>query len=459
MQASGGIAPYQYSLDGVQYTTVNRFTNLTAKDYTIYARDASGKVVTASVTVGNIAGPVLSSVDITSADCNSNTGTATIIAQSGTSPYQYVLNAVQFQSSPTFSSLSAGSYKLTVNDVNGCFDSRTVNIPVNNNLVIDMGQDITICEGSTAMLTGKSNGSGFSWLPTTGLNNTSILSPIANPSTTTIYVVTASLGTCTTKDTITINVRPAPAPNAGPDISICAGQTTSLKGSGGVSYSWSPSVYLSDVSSSTPLFSGASKGNYVYSLNVIDADNCHSLKPATVKISVISPSIYAGRDTVLLASSAIQLSAKDTGNYGFIQYTWSPPANLNNPALPNPTAIIDRDVVYTVTAQTQSGCVATDDINIKVYKEINIYVPTAFTPNNDGKNDILKAIPVGIKDFKYLKIYNRWGQLIFQTNDASKGWDGKLNGLLQTGVVIWIAEGIDYLGHPLRKKGTTVIIL
>jgi gliding motility-associated-like protein len=458
IQASGGVAPYQYSLDGVQYTTNKRFTSLTAKDYTMYAKDASGKIVSTTVTVGNIAGPVLSSVEIINTDCNSSTGTATIIAQGGTAPFQYVLNAINFQSSPTFSSLSAGSYKLTVNDANGCFDSRTVDIPVNNNLTIDMGQDLTICEGSNVTLTGNSNGTGFSWSPTTGLNNSSILIPVASPSTTTTYVVTASLGTCTKKDTITIKVRPAPIPNAGTDISICPEQTILLKGSGGVSYSWSPSFYLSDANSSTPLFSGAPKGNYVYSLNVTDADNCRSLKPATVKISVSSPLIDAGRDTIIQANNPIQLNAKDPGNYGFIEYDWTPLNGLNNPSVSNPVLITDRDVVYTVTAKTQDGCTATDNISIKVYNGINIYVPTAFSPNNDGKNDILKAIPVGIKEFRYLKIYNRWGQLVFQTNDASKGWNGKLNGLLQTGVVVWFVEGIDYLGHLVRKEGTTVII-
>jgi len=234
VQASGGVSPYQYSLDGVQYVSNNRFTNLTPKDYTVYVKDASGNTASGTVTVSNIAGPILSAVDITSTDCNSNTGTATIIPQGGSAPFQYVLNAVTFQSNPTFSSLAPGSYKLTVNDANGCFDSRTIEIPVNNNLTIDMGQDLTVCETAKVTFAGRSNGTSFSWSPSTALNSSSILSPVASPSTTTTYIVTASLGACTSKDTIIVNLRPAPVPNAGTDITICPGQTTVLKGSGGI---------------------------------------------------------------------------------------------------------------------------------------------------------------------------------------------------------------------------------
>jgi len=191
---------------------------------------------------------------------------------------------------------------------------------------------------------------------------------------------------------------------------------------------------------------------------VTDANGCHSVKPATIKLSVLTPLIDAGRDTVVLVNLPVQLNAKDPGNYGFVQYSWTPVTGLNNPSIANPVVIADRDIIYTVTAQTQNGCIGTDSISIKVYNRIDIYVPTAFTPNNDRKNDILKAIPVGIKDFKYLEIYNRWGQLVFRTRDASRGWDGKLNGLLQTGVVVWVAEGVDYNGQLVRRKGTTAIV-
>lgn len=458
VQPSGGIAPYQYSLDNVQYTTDNKFTLLTAKDYTVYVKDASGTIATKAVAVTDAPGPVLSSVEVTGTDCDKNTGTARIISQGGTAPFQYVLNAVTFQADPSFSSLAADSYKFSVYDANGCFDSRTATIPVNNNLFVNAGNDVTICEGTSVTLTASSNGSIFSWSPASAINNTSTLSPVVSTKTTTTYIVTATLGVCANKDTVTVFVNPAPLPHAGSDTSICPEQNLLLSGSGGTTFSWSPSTYLSDASSANPVMSGALKGNYVYSLDVKDNNGCSSLRPALVKVSVVSPVVDAGTDTVVLTNHPVQLNAIDPGHNGFVQYNWSPGTGLNNANIANPIAIIDKDMTYKVVAQTQNGCTATDEINLKVYKGVEIYVPSAFTPNHDGHNDILKAIPAGIKEFKFFNIYDRWGRLVFQTKDASMGWDGRLNGALQNGTFIWMAEGIDYNGNIVRRKGTTTMI-
>ena len=88
-----------------------------------------------------------------------------------------------------------------------------------------------------------------------------------------------------------------------------------------------------------------------------------------------------------------------------------------------------------------------------------IYVPTGFTPNNDGLNDILKAIPHGIKEFKYFSLFNRWGEQVFTTTDPDKGWDGTFRGVKQDpGVFVWMAAVIDFDDKLIRLKGTTVLI-
>jgi gliding motility-associated-like protein len=106
------------------------------------------------------------------------------------------------------------------------------------------------------------------------------------------------------------------------------------------------------------------------------------------------------------------------------------------------------------------GCYGTADILVKVYStKPDIFVPTAFTPNNDGRNDIIKAIPVGVKEFDYFTIYNRFGQVIFTTKDASKGWNGYFNGIDQpVGTYVFVTRGIDYTGTVIFKKGTIVLI-
>jgi gliding motility-associated-like protein len=116
-------------------------------------------------------------------------------------------------------------------------------------------------------------------------------------------------------------------------------------------------------------------------------------------------------------------------------------------------------ITYIVTARNADGCIAKDDINVKVFLKPEIYVPTAFTPNGDGLNDFAVVIPVGIKELKYFSIYSRWGELVFRTSDASKGWNGIYKGQQQDGnVFVWEVEAIDYKGNIIRRKGTIVLI-
>ena len=87
------------------------------------------------------------------------------------------------------------------------------------------------------------------------------------------------------------------------------------------------------------------------------------------------------------------------------------------------------------------------------------FIPTAFTPNNDRKNDRLIPIPVGIASMEYFKVYNRYGQLVFNTSNIGQGWDGRVSGKEQnTGTYAWYVQGTDYLGRKIFKKGTSTLI-
>lgn len=458
VQASGGTAPYQFSLNNNVFTSNHEFVNLIAGDYTIYVKDASGTTSTSTVTLLNSPSPEITSVTATPADCNNSTGALTLNFQYGTPPFRYSINAGNFQSHPTFSLLSSDSYKVTVQDANGCFDSRTAFVPINNNLTVNAGKDTTVCEGQELRLNGATNGQRYSWTPASSLSNSLVLTPLAKPTVTTSYILSTTMGTCTASDTVVVNVKPAPIAHAGKDTVICEGQQVTLHGAGGTAYMWSPSVGLSNTSLPNPVFSPAAKGSYVFSLHVKDNEGCKSVLPAHVKVSVVSPVVDAGNDTAILANEPFQLQAKDPGNQGFTRYSWSPATGISNPNIANPVLTTDKETMYTLTAEAPNGCLATDTIVVKVYTGIYIYVPNAFTPNNDGRNDLLKAFPVGIRQFKRFSIYNRWGQLVFQSNDAGKGWNGKLNGVLQSGVFVWIAEGLDFNGNLIRRKGTTAIV-
>lgn len=107
---------------------------------------------------------------------------------------------------------------------------------------------------------------------------------------------------------------------------------------------------------------------------------------------------------------------------------------------------------------TVEGCFAMDTIHIKVFKtKPDIFVPNAFAPN--GRNTLLRPVPVGISKLEYFRVYNRWGQLVFHTTQPGKGWDGTISGKLQDGgVYVWMVQGKDYTGKIVAKKGTAVLI-
>jgi gliding motility-associated-like protein len=150
-----------------------------------------------------------------------------------------------------------------------------------------------------------------------------------------------------------------------------------------------------------------------------------------------------------------QLKARTIG----VDVEWSPPTFLSSTSswVPNFTGNVDKE--YTITIETAGGCVTVDTQLVKVFKEVKFYVPTGFTPNLDGLNDYLKPIPVGIKEFKYFRVYNRWGQLVFDGKDGEDGWDGMLKGKPQsTQTVVWMAEGIGIDNRVYKQKGTCVLI-
>jgi gliding motility-associated-like protein len=127
---------------------------------------------------------------------------------------------------------------------------------------------------------------------------------------------------------------------------------------------------------------------------------------------------------------------------------------------PNPVAHLSEDISYIVKVTTDEGCFAYDTVNVRVFKTApDIFVPTAFTPNGDGTNDVFKAIPVGITSLDYFRVFNRWGQLVYNSPQIGSGWDGKVNGKLQaTDSYVWMVQGTDFTGKVISKKGTVTLI-
>jgi gliding motility-associated-like protein len=200
-------------------------------------------------------------------------------------------------------------------------------------------------------------------------------------------------------------------------------------------------------------------GIYNVLVTAVAANGCISAAAQSpVKINQLT--VNAGNDTVVVFNVPFILKGSVTSLLNSqLVYAWSPVTGLNNYNILQPSSTLPDNIIYTLTVTSPEGCVAKDDVSITVFKGSAIYVPSGFTPNNDGLNDKLKPRYIGIKQLNYFSVYNRWGQLIFSTADMNKGWDGTIKGKQQSsGSFAWIVSAVDYDGKILQLKGLSTII-
>ncbi len=348
-------------------------------------------------------------------------------------------------------------YVVTVNN-SGCVNTDSIKVNVLDFITVDAGRDSAICLTDTVRLQTVSQALSYIWTSNTGEVVQPVKFPVVRPIVPTRYYVTANLGKCQDRDSINIRPVPYPSANAGNPVSICFGDNTVLNGSVvGSSFTWTPTASLINSNTLTPIARPTQTTSYILSAN--DTLGCPKPVKDTVVVTVI-PKVkaFAGRDTSVVANQPLQLNASGATNY-----VWTPTTGLSDPFIANPIATLGPNidsVRYIVTVSTPEGCDAVDDIVVKVFKTgPEIFVPTGFTPNGDGKNDILKPILVGMRQLEYFRIFNRWGQMIYQTSTIGAGWDGTIAGKQQqSGTYVFMAQAIDYLGNPVFKKGTVVLI-
>jgi gliding motility-associated-like protein len=185
--------------------------------------------------------------------------------------------------------------------------------------------------------------------------------------------------------------------------------------------------------------------------------------PQTCKDTIIRPFIIyynrsaALRDTVAAMDEPVQLITAKAAN--MLWYQWTPAIGLNSTIVQNPVATYDRDQVYELNTLTKQGCESYSKVLVRRFKGPELYVANAFSPNRDGNNDVLHVFPVGIQAFNYFRIYNRRGQLVFETTDYHAGWDGTVKGAgADSENYVWMAMAIDYKGNVMFKKGNVLLL-
>ncbi len=347
-------------------------------------------------------------------------------------------------------------YYVSIND-NGCVNSDSVTVNVLPYISVDAGLDSSICKTDTFHLNPVSQALNYQWTASTGEVVNGIKYPLVQPQVTTRYFVLANLGKCQASDSVLIKVSPYPNASAGSDQTICYGTRIQLNGTvTGSQFSWSPTSSLINENTLNPVAGPTITTQYI--LTATDTLGCPKPFKDTVIVTVI-PMIVAnaGKDTTVLAGQPLQLLAT-----GGVNYLWTPATGLNDPSIANPIALLDNtidSITYTVRV-SEGACYRDDQVTVHVFNSLpDILVPSGFTPNGDGRNDISRPKLFGITKLSYFSIYNRWGQLIFTTSEENKGWDGTFNGVAQPpGTYVYQALGTDYTGKSVFRKGTIVLI-
>lgn len=349
------------------------------------------------------------------------------------------------------------TYRVTLTDAFGCSGSDTVRVRVVSQVTQFGDYDTTICQTDAISLRLNSDALYFAWTPNDGsLNNTGIRNPVARPLSTTAYHVRGSISAkCFADNIIRVKTVPYPVPNAGPDIPICFGASTQLHASGGSSYFWTPAIFLNNTHIANPLVTKPT-ASVKYIVTVTDTLGCPKPVRDTVIVRVIRINANAGpSDTSVVLGQPLQLNATG-GDF----YEWSPATWLNNPTIANPVSLPQNNITYYLRVSDVNGCFGLDTIIVRVFfVKPDMYVPSAFTPNGDGKNDLFAPILLGMRSLDNFSVYNRWGQQVYSGSGKNVGWDGTLAGRPQDpATYVWYAEGTDYLNNVIKKKGYVVLI-
>ncbi len=203
-----------------------------------------------------------------------------------------------------------------------------------------------------------------------------------------------------------------------------------------------------------PTFSTA--GNYFISLSVSTLQCPTPMHTFTKAVSIEKPKTALRYPVEIgVINLPLDLHARNFGE----SILWNPATYLDNASSFNPVfkSVIEQE--YKISITTKTGCVTIDTQQVKLVNDIAIYVPTAFTPNGDGVNDVLRPVSYGIKQIRYFRVYNRWGELYYETQTTKNGWDGSFKNAKQNAqTVIWMLEAMGADGKIYLKKGTSILL-
>lgn len=458
------VTPYTVTWNTVPVQTGVTATNLPAGTYQATIRDANGCDTVYTVNIALINNLTMT-VHVDTSVCAGSSFFANTISNAAS----YSWNPVNDLSNPLIANPlitpTANRFYTVTGTTGVCSISKSFTVTFKEKTVAKFGYTINQCSGDPVQFSDSSVLNGGSVDQWKWFYNGNIFSSIKNPArlftqgTHTVRLVVNGAGGCesdTTDHTFSFNEKPGISMNFNnackmTPVDFTASETTAL----GISnWAWSFGDGAT-ASGSITQHIYSSGNNYPVKLLGKANNGCNS-DTLTQTIIIYATNAFAGNDITTASGQPVQLQAT-----GGISYEWTPASGLSNPFIANPVATLTGSQVYTyvVRAYTPLGCDSYDTIKIQVYEAPEIYLPGAFTPGGITANNIYKALPVGIKEFKYMKIFNRYGQEVFNTGDALVGWDGTLKGKAQSsGVYVVIARGVDYRGLVIDRQASFVLI-
>lgn len=194
----------------------------------------------------------------------------------------------------------------------------------------------------------------------------------------------------------------------------------------------------------------------VYNVQLISRNIKGCTDTATRELEIEKFRPFAGNDTIIVKGESILFRAS-----GGSQYTWTPPTNLSNPNIGNPVGYYPAVGIfeYNVHIKSDFGCEGNDSIRVRVVDQSAVFVPSGFTPNGDGRNDVLRPITIGYRNINYFRVFNRWGQQVFYTTRVGEGWDGRFMGQnSDVGTYFWVLSVTNRFGEEEMQKGDVTLL-
>jgi gliding motility-associated-like protein len=456
---NGGNGPYNYLWNPSSQNTQTA-TGLIAGLYTVTVTDANGcsQIDTISITASG-APTVVTSIGTIMCNGGNTTATAT---PTGNGPFTYAWSP-SAQTTQTATNLTSGTYTVTVTDVNGCSVQTIVIVsqPAALQLASTNVTNTSCGNNNGSATVSASGGTGnytYNWQPSGG--NSSSASGLSAGT----YTVTVTdANGCTSISTLTI------MPSAGPNPAFVVQPATACDSvcitlnatQSGMNYSWT----FSNGNSSTqqnPSVCFYQPGTYNATLIVTDNNGCTATSSQNTIATVVTPpsaDFTADPNSTTITDATINFTDNSNGALTWLWNFGDPANSTSNQQNPTFTYVDTGYYCITLSVTNQAGCTDTSVICIDVKGEFTFFAPNAFTPNSDGKNNTWEPKGVGVDPATYeLFIFDRWGNMIWKTNQWGQGWDGKANGgseVVQQDVYVWkcnFRSTIDgskrsYVGH------------